>query len=264
VDQEQSARLIGRALGNYLSTWAVPFAQIIEAERVEGVRGLEYKDAAQDPTMDFQSTFMRELSRPFSRFMSPDEEAALPKREFLFAEDKRRVAPLFRVLGGINLATIDDEYGEYISSFGYTDYELGSRSKVPSIRRFENSVVRDALPGIVEGAKREELNLRDRYRMSSDAVKERFTEEQFVSSRVRLFIKKKIKKVRASISDGKNLMADAPVYAEAMLKYRRLSKEARTAAGVRFFEKFGREADGTNEKDIAELMLFGKAYEQAK
>ena len=59
-------------------------------------------------------------------------------------------------------------------------------------------------------------------------------------------------------------MADAPVYAEAMLKYRRLSKEARTAAGVRFFEKFGREADGTNEKDIAELMLFGKAYEQAK
>ena len=58
---------------------------------------------------------------------------------------KSRVAFL-RVVGGINLATMDDEYGEYIGQFGFTDYELGSRSKVGSIRRFENTVVRDALP----------------------------------------------------------------------------------------------------------------------
>ena len=263
TDEEQAGRILGRTLGNYLSTWAVPFAQIIEAERVEGVRGLEYKDAAEDPTLDFQSTFMRELSRPFARFKSPDEEAALPKREFLFAEDKQRVAPLFRVLGGINLATIDDEYGEYISSFGYTDYELGSRSKVPSIRRFENSVVRDALPGIVEGAKRYEQSLRRKYQDASDAVKEEFTEEKYVSSRMRMFIKKKIKRVRNRVSKGKVLTADAPVYAEAMLKYRRLSKETRTAASVKFVEKYGREPDGVDEKDINRLLLIGKAYDRA-
>lgn len=263
TDEEQAGRILGRTLGNYLSTWAVPFAQIIEAERVEGVRGLEYKDAAEDPTLDFQSTFMRELSRPFARFKSPDEEAALPKREFLFAEDKQRVAPLFRVLGGINLATIDDEYGEYISSFGYTDYELGSRSKVPSIRRFENSVVRDALPGIVEGAKRYEQSLRRKYQDASDAVKEEFTEEKYVSSRMRMFIKKKVKRVRDKVSKGKVLTADAPVYAEAMLKYRRLSKETRTAASVKFVEKYGREPDGVDEKDINRLLLIGKAYDRA-
>ena len=206
---------------------------------------------------------MRELSRPFARFKSPDEEAALPKREFLFAEDKQRVAPLFRVLGGINLATIDDEYGEYISSFGYTDYELGSRSKVPSIRRFENSVVRDALPGIVEGAKRYEQSLRRKYQDASDAVKEEFTEEKYVSSRMRMFIKKKIKRVRNRVSKGKVLTADAPVYAEAMLKYRRLSKETRTAASVKFVEKYGREPDGVDEKDINRLLLIGKAYDSA-
>ena len=41
------------------------------------------------------------------------------------------MAPLFRVLGGINLATVDDEYGEYI---GYLVdivlQRLGSKSKV--------------------------------------------------------------------------------------------------------------------------------------
>ena len=45
--------------------------------------------------------------------MSAEEEAALPN-EFLFAEEKRRVAPLFVRLA--KLATVDDEYGEYIDS----------------------------------------------------------------------------------------------------------------------------------------------------
>lgn len=262
TDQEQAARLLARALGSYAASWMVPASQIIEAQRATGERGLLYKDTAEDPTMDFQGTFMREISRPFARFMSPEEEAALPKREFLFAEEKRRVAPLFRVLGGINLTTVDDEYGEYIGQFGYTDFELGSKSKVPSIRRFENQVVRDALPGIVDRAKRYEQSLRGQYQIASDKVKEEFTEEQYVSSRVRALIKKQIEKVRTKISKGKVLTAEAPVYAENMLKYRRLSKETRVAAGVRFVEQYDREPDPTNEKDIARLVMIGKAYEK--
>jgi len=263
ADEEQAARLLGRTLGNYAATWMVPFSQVIEAQRATGERGLLYKDTAEDPTMDFQGTFMREISRPFARFMSPEEEAALPKREFLFAEEKRRVAPLFRVLGGINLATVDDEYGEYIGQFGYTDFELGSKSKVPSIRRFENQVVRDALPGIVDRAKKYEQSLRGQYQIASDKVKEEFTEEQYVSSRVRALIKKQIQKVRTKISKGKVLTADAPVYAENMLKYRRLTKETRVAAGVRFVEQYDREPDPTNEKDIARLVMIGKAYDKS-
>ena len=206
---------------------------------------------------------MREISRPFARFMSPEEEAALPKREFLFAEEKKRVAPLFRVLGGINLATVDDEYGEYIGQFGYTDFELGSKSKVPSIRRFENQVVRDALPGIVDRARRYEDTLRSQYAMANDAVKEEFTEEKFVSSRIRAMIKKQIQTVRTKISKGKVLTADAPLYAESMLKYRRLSKETRTAAGVRFVQQYNREPDPTNQADIIRLVKIGKTYDRA-
>jgi hypothetical protein len=181
----------------------------------------------------------------------------------LFAEEKSRVAPLFRVLGGINLATVDDEYGEYIGQFGYTDFELGSKSKVGSIRRFENQVVRDALPTIVEGAKRYEQTLRNQYQLASDKVKEEFTEEKYVSSRIRALIKKKIAAVRKKISKGKALSADAPKYAEAMLKYRRLGKETRTAATVKFVEKYDREPDGTDEKDLFRLLQIGRAYDKA-
>jgi len=263
TDEEQAGRILGRTLGNYLSTWAVPFSQIIEAERAAGMRGLQYKDTAEDPTLDFQSSFMQNLSRPFARFESAEAEAARPKREFLFAEEKSRVAPLFRVLGGINLATVDEEYGEYIGQFGYTDFELGSKSKVGSIRRFENQVVRDALPAIVEGAKRYEQTLRNQYQLASDKVKEEFTEEKYVSSRIRALIKKKIGAVRKKISKGKALSADAPKYAEAMLKYRRLGKETRTAATVKFVEKYDREPDGTDEKDLFRLLRIGQAYDKA-
>ena len=38
--------MLGRSLGNYLATWAVPLSQIIEAERATGIRGLQYKDTS--------------------------------------------------------------------------------------------------------------------------------------------------------------------------------------------------------------------------
>jgi len=263
TDEEQAGRIGGRIVGNYLSTWAVPFAQIIEAERATGQRGLQYKDTAEDPTLDFQSSFMNELSRPFRRFESAEAEAARPKREFLFAEEKSRVAPIFRVIGGINLATVDDEYGKYISQFGYTDYELGSRSKVPSIRRLENTVVRDALPYIVDVAQEYEQDLRDEYQNKSEEFKADITEEKYVSSAIRPFIKEQIKAVRKEISDDKGLAATASPYADAMLSFRRIPKEYRSLAAIKFKENNGREPDGTKYEDLIELVEIGKAYKSA-
>ena len=48
-----------------------------------------------------------------------------------------------------------------------------------------------------------------------------------------------------------------------MLQYRRLAKETRTAASVKFAEQYGREPDGVDEKDINKLLLIGKAYDRA-
>ena len=263
TDEEQAGRLLGRSLGNYLSTWAVPYAQVIEAERALGMRGLEYKDTAEDPTLDFQTTFMQNLSRPFARLESPEEEEARPEREFLFAEDKQRVAPILRVLGGINLSTADEEYGEYISSFGFTDYELGSKSKVPSIRSYENKIVRNVLPVIVDSAKAYEERLRRDYANASDETRELVSEDKYVSSRLRMFLKTKITSVREKAGKGKVLSAESPTYTQFMMDYRRLSKDARSAAGIKFIDKYGREPDPLDEKDLARLVKIGKGYKKA-
>ena len=62
----------------------------------------------------------------------------MPAREPVFQEAPERVAPLAKVLLGLTL-TKDSEEGEYLGKFGYTDFEIGSRSRVPTVRRFENA-----------------------------------------------------------------------------------------------------------------------------
>ena len=97
TDSEQAGRMLGRSLGNYLATWAVPLSQIIEAERATGIRGLQYKDTSgtfneetgkigDDPSLDFSTTFMNELSSVQNVRTTEEIEAARPNREFLFAE----------------------------------------------------------------------------------------------------------------------------------------------------------------------------------
>jgi len=269
---EAAARRVGRALGNYLSTWAVPFAQIIDSERALGMRGEEYKDVAKDPTLEFGSTFEKEVKRPFDArgfTTSAAEEAALPARERLFQEKSSRVGSALKVGLGLTLRTQDSEEGEYIKRLGLTEFELGSTSKVPSIRRFENAQLRDIIPGIVAAAQAYEEASREEYR-NSEVLQERnmfgikkMTEQEFVNSRIKPLITTQIKAAKKQLSDGKTVMADAPAYIEAMTAYRRLPSDIRKNAASEFLLREGRPADGASVEDLFTLAEYGKALRDA-
>jgi len=262
---EAAARRVGRALGNYLSTWAVPFAQIIDSERALGMRGEEYKDVAKDPTLEFGSTFEKEVKRPFDArgfTTSAAEEAALPARERLFQEKSSRVGSALKVGLGLTLRTQDSEEGEYIKRLGLTEFELGSTSKVPSIRRFENAQLRDIIPGIVAAAQAYEESSRDTYKGSSE-LQDEMTEQEFVNSRIKPLITTQIKAAKKQLSDGKTVMADAPAYIEAMTAYRRLPSDIRKNAASEFLLRQGRPADGASVEDLFALAEYGKALRDA-
>ena len=262
---EAAARRVGRALGNYLSTWAVPFAQIIDSERALGMRGEEYKDVAKDPTLEFGSTFEKEVKRPFDArgfTTSPAEEAALPSRERLFQEKSSRVGSALKVGLGLTLRTQDSEEGEYIKRLGLTEFELGSTSKVPSIRRFENAQLRDIIPGIVAAAQAYEEQSRDTYKGSPE-LQDEMTEQEFVNSRIKPLITTQIKAAKKQLSDGKTVMADAPAYIEAMTAYRRLPSDIRKNAASEFLLREGRPANGGDIEDLFALAEYGKALRDA-
>jgi len=262
---EAVARAFGRTLGNYLSTWAVPFAQIIDSERALGMRGEEYKDVAQDPTLDFGSTFEKEVKRPFDArgfTTSAAEEAALPKRERLFQEESSRVGSALKVGLGLTMRTKDSAEGEYIKSLGLSEFELGSTSKVPSIRRFENAQLRDIIPGIVDAARAYEEQSREDYK-NSPALQEDMTEDEFVNSRIRPLIKLQIKNAKQNLSDGNTVASDAPEYIAAMTAYRRLPPDIRKNAATEFLMREGRPADGASMEDLFTLAEYGKALREA-
>jgi hypothetical protein len=148
TDKEAGAKALARPVGEYLASWFVPFAQLIEAQRAVGERGLTYKDLQDDPDLDFQNTFLKELGKPFKSrgfTTTPEEEEAAPKKEYLFTDERKRVSPFARVLLGLNMSTKDSEEGEYLKRLGFTEYDLASRSKVPTVKRFENKVLRECL-----------------------------------------------------------------------------------------------------------------------
>ena len=262
---EALARATGRALGNYLSTWAVPGAQIIDTQRAIGMRGEEYRDVSKDPTLEFGRTFKENLMQPLRArgfLTSGKGDEQLPLRQSLFQEKPSRVGSAFKVGLGLSLKTQDSEQGEYIKRLGLSEMELGSSSKVGSIRRFENEQLREIIPGLVDAARAYEESSRLEYR-ENKALQKEMTEQEFVNSRVKPLIKEQIKSAKRMLTDGKTVSADAPAYIEAMMAYRRLPPEIRKNAATEFIALNGRPADGAKLEDLFELAEIGKVLKAA-
>lgn len=264
---EAIGRSAGRALGNYLSTWMVPFAQVIELERALGMRGLEFKDVAKDPTLDGFDAFTSAVARPFRARgfgVSPAEEAAMPAREPVFQEGPERVAPLAKVLLGLTLTKADSEEGEYLGKFGYTDFEIGSRSLVPTVRRFENQVIRNALPMVVRIAKRREKKLIQDYKNANETTRRLYTQEQYVAEKLRPVIQGTLDSAKNEYRGSVIVLRDVPKenrkYVKAVMDIRKLSGDDMDAAVIEFTERNNREPDPESADDLNAVYNIGKKY----
>jgi len=264
TDKEAGAKALARPIGEYLSSWLVPFAQVMEAQRASGNRGLTYKDLQEDPDLNFGTTFMKELGKPFRQrgfTVTPEEEEAAPKREYLFAEERKRVSPLSRLFLGVNLTTKDSLEGEYLKKLGFTEYDLGSKSKVPTVKRFENKILREALPEIVRAVKIRENTVRKEYINSPKSVKDKFSEQDYVNSDIKPLIKARLNKVRAGLSDIKT--GQSSDYIKALVEFRKLPKDFRRRAMTKYVDLNNKEPDASNAKDLAALTTIGKTFRKA-
>ena len=255
---EAVGSLLGGAVGQYLSSWAVPFAQLIESQRAVGERGLEYKDVREDPTLDGMTTFLNEVSRPFAQrgiSTTAEEEAAMPAREFVYAEERRRVSPMSRVLLGLNQSTANAEYGEYLISKGFNEWDVSSTSEVPTVERWENQQIRDVLPIVVEVAQSEEARLRENYEGMSDTYKDNFTVEEHVNNNVIPLIRGMVRDIRTDLREIQ-VGADDP-YTNAIVQYRRVPPEFRRLATNYFVQQNDRMPDPSNTEDLQVLTMLG-------
>ena len=257
-------RGLGRTLGNYLSTWAVPFGQVIDAQRAAGFRGTEYQDIASDPTLGFGTTFKKELIRPLKQRgigVTAEEEAAAPKAEYPFyPEGKERLRPETKFIGATitNRASSD---GEYLMQYGFDWRDFGSRSKVPSIKRFETRQINNLMPVIVESAKELEEKFKDEYRDGSELLQNEFTEEEYVANKVRPYIQKQIGNFKAKIREISPTQGND--YTRALQTYSRVPSNFRKLATTDFVERYDRVPDPQNAEDLQTLIAISKAYKKS-
>lgn len=272
--EERFARSTGKALGQYLSSWAIPVAQGIEAHRAIGGRPLAYKDLAQDPELGGEDNWKlgtenyylpiskKEVTRPLRQrgFVSPKTEEEAPFRGGIFkeGEGRERVAPFARLLGGVNITEKDSKEGEYLKGLGFTEYGLGSKSRVPSIRRMEDSIVQVALPSIVDGAKSIEKRMIQDYARQDAEYKEKFTEKKHADIYVKEYINKQVNKIKNKINIGKFSGSERPAYQMMQYNYRKLTSFQRKGANQIFFREFKREADPSELEDIQALVTLGR------
>ena len=262
---EKVGKAIGRPLGNYLSTWLVPFGQIIDAERAAGVRGTEFKETGVDPSFDFVDTFKNETLKPLRNrgiLLSADAEAQLPNKEYAgFYDGRDRMYPGAKILG-LSMTSAPSEDVEYLGDLGLTWRDLGSKSKVPSIKNFEIRMLNEkVLPTVVEMAREHEIKLKNKYAEANTATREEFTEREYVSNNLRPLVQAQIKKFKGNITKVSVSQGDA--YTRAMTTYRRVPAELRKLATTKFIEREGRVPDPTEANDLNMLNIIGKAIGKA-
>ena len=207
--------------------------------------------------------FWNEFSRPFtargfSNLFSPSSDDELPRREFLFSEGKQRPNPFVKGIFGINMFEKDEDYGQFFKELGYTEWKLGSRSKIPTQKRNENQVIRNILPAIANLG----MALRSQYEADYDRLVERgisvgdLTKEKWVSSKLKVTLDKQLS--RAKSIAGTVGEKDVSREAIAHDSWRKIPKNARSSAMTRFLEMKGRDPDLTNLKDMNLLIGIAK------
>ena len=200
---------------------------------------------AEDPTLDAMDTFIANIKRPFKQRgfgVSAEEESQMPLRQSLFqeGETKERGPMLGRLLFGLNMTETDSIEGQYLSSLGFRDYKLGSRSKIPSVRNFENKMLRASLPSVVEIARELEEIYKEEYQDESATVKETETLKGYVADKVKVDISNIINDLKQELKESSYAESNNPLYLSSQQSFRALNKNQQKRAMTLFKSQMNR------------------------
>ncbi len=254
-----------KLFANYLQTYAVPFAQVVDVQRGIGYRGTLKKDVARDPQPDSDYSPTQEaFVRPFNQqamFMTPEEEEALPVRTDLYGRDDR-LKNLERAFLGLNFEELPNESGKFLQSLGIKGFKISSRSKIPSIKREENKFLAKHIPVIVTQLQNNRSTyeqLYDRLVKEGDPVKNTLTKEGFVKEEMKDKFLTIYRKIKSSFKPSlKDMSQKQREYIFALETYRKIPKQKRIIATNRFRLTTGTTPEIYNSKDIFILINIAK------
>ena len=264
---------MGKALGQFLSRYGQPFGQVLDAQRGLEQRGLVYKESKKDPELinkaggftEITSPFFKEFVRPLYRFDAGEmvfkEEEAPVRKDIFRPEGKERRGPLQKLTLGLTMFNAESDEGKYLISLGLTDFELQSKSRIPTIKNFENGLITKSLPAIVRITKR----LEKRYAKDYEKNRENLSKaggaslfgKQFGISKeayIKKMVNNKVTEMVDSIRGNEKkltalVMRQKRDQVRALLEYNGATSEEIEQGNLRFVKKYGRQPLVITEED---------------
>tara|TARA_R110002167_G_scaffold67851_1_gene191691 strand:- start:4276 stop:8040 length:3765 start_codon:yes stop_codon:yes gene_type:complete len=276
VSSESGKRVVARAFADYLRTWAIPITQVSELQRVTGYRPATYTDQAEDRdtlTESFPAKLAAETERGLrtqgiTNIFTPSEETeGREPRIDLFRENRERKEMGLGIVAGTTMFESNSPEGEYLTEKGFSAYEMGSKSRVPSIRRAEDSFMLRFIPTIVESSKNWEASLRREYLESTESgmgsIRDSKTIDQYVNTTLIPYIDAQRRKYLSLAKEtGINKANTEPLLA-VHDKYRRVPSAGRKYAEQAYMKSEGIPPDMTDPAVVNALIEISKVFRGA-
>ena len=245
---ERLTQELGETLGEYLSSFLVPMNQVIDAQRALELRNMDYRDFSNDPNIFPENRFAQGLMKPFKRYaLDPDTEKERPVREDPFQESRQRKNIGLKVVGGINMYTEDSEQGKFLKEMGFTKWDASSKSLIPTVRNYENKLIREQLPEMVDYLKDRRADYEKVYEDNRETLssgRRPISKKLYVKKRIREDIDNELSFIKNNLSDISEAVGEEKAYKiETMVAYRKLPLKIRTEAELVFKEEQGRDGD---------------------
>ena len=138
----------------------------------------------------------------------------------------------------------DSEEGRFLKSLGFDKYDLSSKSAIPSVRNFENEMIYRYLPQIVERVSGLKSVYENEYEKDRDSLSQGIgavSKKVYVKTRLKQDIDNEINYFRNNPQDiAQAVGVDKAIKLDAMMNYRKLSKDLRREAALLFKQKTNR------------------------
>ena len=279
---------VSKFVASYLGSFGALSRQSEQLEQLFGVRGDEQrvKSFPPDPTKSLGQNVKERVAARI--YMSAEQEAEFPQNVSPFYGNLEKPPPGSR-LAGVTLRDSKEknEVAKFLTTYGYTEYQAGSKNKYPKFRIEENTVLYKAYPNIVSYLKKVEEGFRKQYPDEGDlrqvvapivsanvtvlkamarAAAKKDTKE-FEKLKGRLTgVKDKIETLSTRVTNAiedikeeiKNVDAEGR-YQILLESYEKLPQAERRQALVVFNNLRQKEPDLSSEKDLAALEVINKA-----
>ena len=147
----KTAEAIGELAGNYVATFFVPYNQILELERVAGLRPAEVVSRRDEPVIGALENLKKGFTSKFKKLESPELEKAREFKIDVLREDGiiKRKSSLVSVITGLKQQTAPSEEGEYLIDLGFQSYRIPTLTDSEKARQAESKFLVEHIHGFL-------------------------------------------------------------------------------------------------------------------